>query len=90
MVDIASRLVLERLAELSPDAGLEAVVVAPVEEEDEPTPVVAAKPIMAARTMAAPTAKPKKRTSTTKAKRPQKRLPGEDKNVRFLGGIWLV
>ena len=61
MVDVASKLVLERLTELTADAGL----VSQNEKTDQTVP-------------------------TAQARATSKRKATQGKNVRFLGGVWLV
>jgi len=77
MVDVASRLVLERLNDLSPDAGL----TEPVEPAPAPVP---AEPVS---TKPAPVPRPIQQAK----RKPRKPMPDpNDKNVRFVGGIWIV
>ena len=77
MVEVASRLVLDRLNDLSPDAGLT------VPAEPEIAPKVA-EPVS---NKPAPTPRPIQK-ATRKPRKP--RPDPNDKNTRFVGGIWLV
>ncbi len=77
MVDVASRLVLSRLNDLSPDAGLT--------EPEEPAPA----PVEVEPVSTKPALKP--RPITPVKRKPRKPMPDpNDKNVRFVGGIWIV
>ncbi len=79
MVDVASKLVLRRLPELSPEAGLEAPA-----EPAAPAVGAKAEPVHSKPVAVNPRKPAKKR-------RPAKVQPDpNDTNVRYLGGIWLV
>lgn len=78
MVDVASKLVSERLGELDPDAGLGAPsspAAAASVQPDTARPQATSKPSMSAKKAARP--------------RPRRHDPN-DENVRFVGGIWFV
>lgn len=78
MVDVASKLVLERLGELDPDAGLDAPAVAssaPSVKPDTARPQATSTPSMSSKKAARP--------------RPRRHDPN-DESVRFVGGIWFV
>lgn len=79
MVDVASRLVLEKLSQLEPGAGLQ-----PAEEEG-----VEASPETARPSTAKPVAlnAPK---STTKRRRQRTMPDPNDEDVRYVGGLWMV
>lgn len=92
MVDIASQLVLDRLRDLSPEAGLSIEKPAAAEMIGEtapapapvaPAPRPAPKPEIAVFT---PTPMPPKPPRPPREKREIK----DDGTVRYLGGIWLV
>ena len=78
MVEVASKLVLDKLGQLDPAAGLATSEAAP--SAAAPKAVAAASKTV---TISRPTAAPKR-----KAKR---QLPDpNDANIRYVGGIWLV
>ncbi len=79
MVDVASRLVLDKLSHLEPGAGLTTEV-----EPGEAAAAPAARPSMAKPvTVNAP--------QTTRKRRPLRTMPDpNDADVRYVGGLWLV
>jgi len=81
MVEVASRLVLDRLDDLDNEE--------PAEEPAASTPEPAEEPVAAA-----PVADPGARAARRRAARPAPKRPTrpdpEDESVRYLGGVWLV
>ena len=78
MVEVASTLVLEKLSQLDPAAGLETEAEAEAGAEKSARPNVS-KPVAV------------NRPQTTKKRKPRRKMPDpNDKDVRFVGGIWLV
>ncbi|MFT4704196.1 MAG: hypothetical protein ACI81R_001892 [Bradymonadia bacterium] len=75
MVDVASRLVVERLNDLDPASGLETSAPAPAPVLDTARPQATA-----------PASDRPKKPARAKAPRPDL----IDENTRFVGGIWIV